>query len=131
MPEPVWQKRYEQINEFEQLLSENGTKILKFFLNISLDEQKERFQDRLDEPSKNWKFSIDDLAKRKKWDDYMQAYEAVLNNCSTEAGAWYVIPANQKWYRNLAITRIIVEALKEMDPQYPQPEDGLADVVVE
>ena len=131
VPEPVWQKRYEQINEFEQLLSENGTRILKFFLNISPDEQKSRFQDRLDEPEKNWKFSIDDLAKRKKWDVYMEAYQAVLQNCSTEAGAWYAIPSDQKWYRNLAITKTIVKTLKDMDPQYPDQKDDLSNVVVE
>lgn len=131
VPEPVWQKRYEQINEFEQLLSENGTKILKFFLHISPDEQKERFQDRLDDPSKHWKFSLDDLEKRKKWDVYMQAYEAALNNCTTECAPWHVIPADQKWYRNLVITRTIVETIRELDPQFPVQEDDLSKVVIE
>ncbi len=131
VPEPVWQKRYEQINEFEQLLSENGTKILKFFLHISPDEQKSRFQDRLDEPEKHWKFSLDDLEKRKKWDVYMEAYQAALENCSTDLAPWYAIPSDQKWYRNLAITKTIVSTLKTMDPQYPVQEDDLDNVVVE
>jgi len=131
VPESVWQKRYEQINEFEQLLSENGTKILKFFLNISPDEQKSRFQDRLEEPTKHWKFSLDDLEKRKKWDIYMEAYQAAIENCSTNCAPWYVIPSDQKWYRNLAITKTIVDTLKEMDPQYPEQKDDLSKVVVE
>lgn len=131
VPEKVWRKRYEQINEFEELLSESGTKILKFFLHISLDEQKERFQDRLDVTSKNWKFSLDDLEKRKKWPQYMEAYEEMLNRCTTECAPWHVIPANQKWYRNLAITKAMVKALKELKPQYPEQEDDLSNVVIE
>ena len=130
VPESVWRKRYEQINEFEALLSESGTKILKFFLHISPDEQKERFQDRLDVPSKNWKFSLDDLEKRKKWSVYMEAYEEMLNRCTTEHAPWHVIPANQKWYRNLAITKTIVHALRELDLQYPEQEDDLSNVVI-
>ena len=131
VPEKVWRKRYEQINEFEELLSESGTKILKFFLHISLDEQKERFQDRIDVPSKNWKFSMEDLEKRKKWSDYMEAYEEMLIQCTTECAPWHVIPANQKWYRNLAITKAMVGALKELDPQYPEQKDDLSNVVIE
>ena len=131
VPQKTWQKRYEQINEFEQLLSENGTKILKFFLHISPQEQRERFQDRLDEPTKHWKFSLDDLEKRKKWDVYMEAYQAALERCSTECAPWHVIPSDQKWYRNLAISRTIVNTIKEFNPQYPVQEDDLSDVVIE
>jgi PPK2 family polyphosphate:nucleotide phosphotransferase len=131
VPEPVWRKRYDQINEFEELLSETGTTILKFYLHISLDEQKRRFQDRLDVPSKHWKFSVGDLGKRKKWEQYMDAYEKALHTCTTECAPWHVIPANQKWYRNLAMTKTIVEAIRELDPQYPTQEDDLSNVLIE
>ncbi len=131
VPEKVWRKRYNQINEFEELLSESGTKILKFFLHISLDEQKERFQDRLDEPSKHWKFALGDLEKRKKWEPYMDAYEEMLNRCTTECAPWHVIPANQKWYRNLAIMKTVVAAMEELNPQFPEQEDDLSNVVIE
>lgn len=131
VPETVWRKRYAQINEFEELLSETGTTILKFFLHISLDEQKERFQDRIDVQSKNWKFSLDDLEKRKKWETYMDAYEEMLNQCTTECAPWHAIPANRKWYRNLAIMQTIVDTLRRLDPQYPDQEDDLSNVVIE
>lgn len=131
VPEPVWRKRYDQINEFEELLSETGTKILKFFLHISLDEQKERFQDRIDEPSKNWKFSMDDLEKRKKWESYMEAYEEMVNQCTTKCAPWHVIPANQKWYRNLTIMQTIVKTLRDLKMEYPTQEHDLSKVVIE
>ncbi len=131
VPESVWRPRYAQINQFEKLLTDTGTTILKFFLHISPEEQKERFQDRLDEPSKNWKFSMEDLEKRKFWGDYMAAYEEMLQQCSTPWAPWYVIPADQKWYRNLAIARVIVHTLKEMNPQYPEPENDLSGVVID
>lgn len=130
VPEAVWRPRYEHINQFEKLLSDSGTTILKFYLHISKEEQKERFQARLDDPSKHWKFSREDLEKRKLWDDYMAAYEDMLNYCTTDYAPWYVIPADQKWYRNLAITRVIVNALQQMNPQYPQNEDDLSNVVI-
>lgn len=131
VPETVWRKRYNQINEFEELLSENGTTILKFFLHISPDEQRERFQERLDIPDKHWKFSLEDLVKRKQWDDYMEAYEEMLNRCSTPCAPWHVIPANQKWYRNLAIMKTIVHRIRELNPQYPEQQDDLDNVVIE
>lgn len=131
VPEKVWRKRYDQINEFEELLNETGTKIVKFFLHISPEEQKTRFQDRIDEPSKNWKFSKDDLEKRKKWEPYMEAYEDMLSKCSTKAAPWHVIPADQKWYRNLTITQTLVDTLKELDPQYPDQKDDLSNIVIE
>ena len=131
VPESVWQQRYEQINEFERLLFATGTTILKFFLHISPAEQKERFQDRLDTPSKHWKFSLDDLEKRRQWDHYMLAYQEALNRCTTEHAPWHVIPADQKWYRNLAITRIIVQSIRDLDPQYPVQDDDLSKVVIE
>lgn len=130
VPEAVWRPRYAHINNFEQLLHDTGTRILKFYLHISKGEQRQRFQDRLDEPDKHWKFSFEDLEKRKQWPDYMAAYEEMLHQCTTPYAPWHVIPANQKWYRNLAITRIIVDTLREMNPQYPTSEQDLSNVVI-
>ena len=130
VPAEVWKERYAQINHFEQRLVESGTRILKFFLHISKDEQKKRFQDRLDRPDKQWKFSTGDLPVREKWADYMEAYEAVLTRCNTEFAPWMVIPANRKWYRNLLVTRAIVQTLEDMNPVYPPPEPGLDEVVI-
>ncbi|MEX1028301.1 MAG: PPK2 family polyphosphate kinase, partial [Candidatus Paceibacterota bacterium] len=104
----VWKLRFDQINEFEKMLTETGTTILKFYLHVSKEEQAERFQKRLDNPQKNWKFSFDDLEKRKQWDSYMTAYEDVLSRCTTDWAPWHVIPSDQKWYRNLAIARALV-----------------------
>ena len=129
--EETWRARYQQINEFEQLLTGSGTRILKFYLHISLDEQKERFQERLNIPEKNWKFSSGDLAKRKDWDKYMTAFEEVFLRCSPDTAPWYIIPADQKWYRNLAISRVIVGAIREMNPQYPSAEEGLDGITIE
>jgi PPK2 family polyphosphate:nucleotide phosphotransferase len=120
VPKNSWGTRFEQINQFERMLTETGTTILKLYLHISKEEQAERFQERLDDPEKNWKFSVDDLEKRKKWDEYMVAYEDALNRCTTDWAPWYVIPADQKWYRNLAIARIVVNALRNLDPQFPK-----------
>ncbi len=126
----IWRERYHQINEFERILVAGGVQILKFFLHISKDEQKERFQERLDNPDKHWKFAKGDLAVREQWDDYMQAYEAVLNKCNTEHARWHIIPANKKWYRDFVITQIIVETLERMNPQYPAAEEGLDKIVI-
>lgn len=130
VPKSVWQPRYEMINHFEKMLTESGTTIVKFFLHISKQEQKERFQDRLDKPHKNWKFDRGDLDKRKFWDDYQQAFEDMLNHCTTDNAPWHVIPGDQKWYRNLAIMRVLVNTLNEMNPRFPQSED-LSDVVID
>lgn len=130
IPETVWRPRYEQINNFEKLLTENGTSILKFYLHISKSEQRDRFQARIDDPSKNWKFSFEDLEKRKLWDDYMLAYEDALNKTNTPWAPWHIIPADQKWYRNLAIVQIIVDNLRTLNPQYPRPEKDLSDIEV-
>lgn len=131
VPESVWRPRYELINNFEHMLNSTGTTILKFYLHISNEEQRERFQDRIDEPDKNWKFSFEDVEKRKLWDDYMAAFEEMLNRTTTSWAPWYVIPADQKWYRNLAISKVIVRALRDLDPQYPRPEKELTGLVVE
>ncbi len=125
VPKSVWDRRFEHINDFEQLLTDNGTTILKFFLHISSDEQRERLEDRLRKPEKHWKFSPQDMEKRRHWDDYMQAYQDVLNRCTTESAPWYVIPADQKWYRNLAIARVLVHTLRQLDPQFPPPIEDL------
>ncbi len=122
VPVEVWQRRYRQINDFERLLSEEETTILKFYLHISKVEQKKRLQDRLDDPSKEWKFSINDLPERKLWDEYMKAYEDALSKTSTDWAPWHIIPANHKWYRDLVISQIIVKTLEKMDLHYPKME---------
>jgi PPK2 family polyphosphate:nucleotide phosphotransferase len=131
VPKRVWSRRYDQINAFERTLAEEGTTILKFFLYIDRDEQRERFQARLDDPAKRWKFRLGDLEERKHWDDYIAAYEDALSRCSTDVAPWFVIPSNRKWFRNLAVTDILADALDELDPRYPEPEEDLTGVVVE
>ncbi|MFW5691509.1 MAG: polyphosphate kinase 2 family protein [Chloroflexota bacterium] len=130
VPEAVWRARYDHINQFEKLLVDNGTRVLKFYLHISKDEQKQRLQDRLDDAEKHWKFDIGDLPVRERWDEYMRAFEDTLTHCNTTHAPWYVIPANRKWYRDLAVCRTIAETLEAMDPQYPPPAPGLEDVVI-
>jgi len=112
VPAEVWKKRYEQINSFERLLAEEGTLILKFFLHINLEEQAKRFLARVETPEKNWKFNPGDLEERQYWEQYTKAYEDVLNKTSTEHAPWFVIPSNRKWYRNLAIASILVDAFR-------------------
>ncbi len=121
-PEAI-ERRYEEINQFEKLLSQNGTRILKFMLHISKEEQAERFRARIADPEKRWKFNPADLADRAIWDDYMATYETALTRCSTPHAPWHVIPADRKWARNAAIARIVRETLEEMNPQYPEPKD--------
>lgn len=130
VPEAVWRPRYEHINQFEKLLHDSGTTILKFFLHISPEEQAKRFQARLDDPKKHWKFALEDLEKRKQWADYMAAFEEMLQQCTTPWAPWYVIPADQKWYRNLAIMRVIVHTLRQMNPQYPISTEDFRGIVV-
>jgi PPK2 family polyphosphate:nucleotide phosphotransferase len=117
----VWSQRYEQINAFEEGLLQNQTQVLKFFLHISSEEQLARFKARLDDPTKQWKISESDYQERKAWRDYIMAYEEMLSRCSTEHAPWYVIPANHKWFRNLAIGRILVEHLESLNLSYPKP----------
>ncbi len=131
VPEKIWKKRYEEINHFERMLSEEGTLILKFFLHIDKKEQKERLQARLDDSSKQWKFNPADLKERELWDDYLAAYEDVLNKTSTEVAPWYVVPSNKKWYRNLVVANVLVDALKKLDMKYPAPAEGLADIKID
>ena len=121
-PAAAIEARYEQINAFEKMLVENGTTILKFKLHISKEEQGERLQARLDDPSKRWKFRPDDLEDRLLWDDFLAAYETVLGRCSTEWAPWYVVPADRKWVRNAAIAAIVRRTLADMAPRYPVPD---------
>jgi PPK2 family polyphosphate:nucleotide phosphotransferase len=120
--------RYDQINAFEDTLEDAGTHILKFFLHISKDEQLKRFKDRLDDPSKHWKISLADYSERKRWDDYIEAFEEALSRCSKKRAPWFVIPANYKWFRNLAVSRIVVEFLDDLKMQAPVPTVDLEEI---
>jgi PPK2 family polyphosphate:nucleotide phosphotransferase len=131
VPKEIWSKRYDHINAFEKLLTDEGTVILKFYLHISRDEQKRRMESRLSDKTKNWKFNAEDLAERKRWDDYMKAYEDALEKCSTEYAPWIVVPADHKWYRNWVISDLIVRTLEKMDLKYPPPPPGLDKLKVE
>jgi PPK2 family polyphosphate:nucleotide phosphotransferase len=124
-PKKVWSKRYDQINAFEEMLAAEDTVILKFYLNISKKEQAARLQARLDDPTKNWKFNPGDLEERGRWDDYMEAFQDLMERCSTEHAPWYVIPSNKKWFRNWAISDIIVRTLKELPLKFPDPIEGI------
>jgi len=131
VPEERWQKRYQQIRAFEALLAQEGTTIIKFFLNISKEVQKERLQARLDTPDKRWKFNKADLKERMLWPEYMKAYEAVLSETSTDYAPWHIVPANRKWVRNLVIATVMIETLKKLNMEYPSPEADLDDVIIE
>jgi PPK2 family polyphosphate:nucleotide phosphotransferase len=130
VPKQVWSDRYDQINEFENILARNNYVILKFFLHISKKEQKERLEARLQDPTKNWKMNPEDLKEREKWNDYQKAYESVLSKCSTKWAPWYVIPADKKWFRNLAISQIIVETLEGLNMKFPKPDFDPKKIVV-
>ena len=129
--EKEWKSRYERINEFENLLVEGGVTLVKCFLHISKDEQRERLQARLDDSTKRWKFSMGDLAERKLWDDYQEAYEDALTHCNTKHAPWHIVPADRKWYRNLVVSDLLREALERMNPQFPEAEKGLEGLKVE
>jgi len=130
VPEERWSRRYDHINAFEKMLADEGTTILKFYLHISAEEQAERLQARLDDPTKNWKFNKGDLDHRKLWPDYMRAYEAVLSKTSTKHAPWYIVPANRKWYRNVVVAKTIVDSLESLAMSYPDPDDDLDGVVI-
>ncbi len=121
VPRDVWSKRYDQINTFEEYLTANGVHIVKFFLHISRKEQLKRLRARLEDPDRLWKFSESDLPERKRWDDYMAAYEDAMTRCSTKHSPWYIIPADHKWFRNLAVARILVETMEGLDMRFPKP----------
>lgn len=120
-----FKKRYRQINEYEHMLTENGTLVMKFFLHISKDEQKIRIRERLQDPKKNWKFSMDDVLERKKWNEYMQSFESMIQNTSSTHAPWYVIPANIKWYRNYLITDFLVKELRALKMKFPRIKNKL------
>jgi len=120
VPRKVWKERYRQINEFERILSENGVRIVKFYLHISKAEQKRRLKARLADPAKNWKFSEADIAERKRWEDYIGAYEDAINKCSTEWAPWYVVPANVKWARDAMVARVLCETMESMPLAWPK-----------
>jgi PPK2 family polyphosphate:nucleotide phosphotransferase len=129
-PKSVWRKRYEQINAFEKHLADNGTAIVKFFLHISRQEQRERLEARRDDPTKQWKFSADDVVKRRQWSAYRQAYRDALERCHARWAPWVVVPADHKWYRNLVVARELVRILERLDPKYPKPAPGLSKLVI-
>jgi PPK2 family polyphosphate:nucleotide phosphotransferase len=131
VPEKVWSKRYDSINNFERMLADEGTIILKFFLHISKEEQKERFEARLTDPDKNWKFSPSDIAERKFWKDYQEAFEDLLSRCSTKYAPWVVVPSDRKWFRNWVLADVIVRTLEKLDMQYPKPAPGLDKIKVD
>lgn len=129
-PEKVWKKRYDHILNFEQMLADEGTHIVKIFLNVSREKQKERFEERLERPDKRWKFRAGDLDDRALWGDFMDAYTDALEKTSTDDAPWYVVPADKKWARNVCIARILRHHLEAIDPRYPNPESGLDDITV-
>jgi PPK2 family polyphosphate:nucleotide phosphotransferase len=131
VPKEVWRRRYQHINAFEKLLADEGATILKFFLHISKEEQKKQLQERLEDPTKRWKFRKGDLVDRKHWDDYMRAYEDVLSKTSTSYAPWYIVPGDRRWYRNLVISQVIINTLENLNMRYPEPEENLAGVTVE
>ena len=128
IPKAVWSGRYVLINDFEKMLVQNGTRILKFFLHISPEEQLARFKQRLDDPARNWKISEGDYSEREFWSDYLRAYEEALSKTSSKEAPWYVIPANHKWFRNLAISQIIVDTMEEMGLKLPPTRVDLKEI---
>ncbi|MES2749981.1 MAG: polyphosphate kinase 2 family protein [Pseudomonadota bacterium] len=121
----IWQERFEDVASFEKYLARNGTLVLKFFLNISKEEQRERFLARLDEPAKNWKFSMGDVAERKLWDKYQAAYQDLLRHTSAKHAPWHVVPADHKWFARVVISSAIVSAMEQLDPRFPKVEKGI------
>jgi len=128
--EKIWKARFGQINAFEELLVANHTRVLKFFLHISRDEQKERLQSRLDDPEKRWKFNTSDLEDRERWDDFQIAFADAIEKCSTKDAPWQIIPSDHKWFRNVTIAKTVADTLEAMNPKFPEPENGLKHLVI-
>lgn len=128
--EPVWKRRYGHIRDWERMLTDEGIHVVKFFLNTSKDKQRERLQDRIDDPEERWKFRIGDLDDRARWDDYQAAFQAALRETSTPDAPWYVVPGDRKWVRNLAVARVLRHHLERIDPQWPPADDDVAGLVV-
>jgi PPK2 family polyphosphate:nucleotide phosphotransferase len=124
-PEEQWRRHYSEIRDWERMLTDCGVTILKFFLAIDKDEQRQRFQARVDDPTKRWKFAMGDLDERKLWNDYRAAFEEMLTETSTDFAPWYLIPANRNWFRNLAVSEIVADAMDELNPQYPESATGI------
>lgn len=131
VPKKVWSERYEQINDFERMLSACGVHIVKFLLYISKGEQEKRFRERIEDKQKNWKFSPADIKERGYWDQYIEAYQEMLRKCSKHHAPWYVIPANNKWFRNFAVSQILGDTLESMDLKFPKPAAGLKGIKFE
>jgi PPK2 family polyphosphate:nucleotide phosphotransferase len=130
VPKKQWRQRYRHLRDFERMLSDEGTVIVKFFLHISKDEQKARLEERLQNPQKQWKFEHGDVDERRLWDDYQRAYEAALSKTSTEDAPWYIVPSDRKWYRNLVISETLIEKLEALDMRYPEPAQGLDKITI-
>ena len=126
VPAPIWKRRYDQINDFERYLAENGVVIVKFFLHISKDEQKRRLERRIEDSTRQWKVALSDFEERKRWKEYQRAYEDAITKCNTKEAPWYVIPADKKWFRNLAVSQVLVETLEALDMRFPKPTVDLA-----
>ena len=131
VPDKTWKRRYDHINAFERLLADEGVTVLKFFLHISKDEQKKRLESRLKNPHKNWKFNLGDLTERKLWNEYQEAYQDALRQCSTHHAPWYVVPADRKWFRNWVVSDVLVRAMESLGMKYPPPAEGLDKIVVD
>ncbi len=130
VPEKRWRKRYGHIRDFERMLTDEGVTIVKCFLAIDREEQRQRFQERVDDPTKRWKFSFGDLEERKRWDDYRAAFEEMLEETSTANAPWYLVPANRNWLRNLAVGEILADTLDDLKPAYPPPAEGVEGTTV-
>jgi PPK2 family polyphosphate:nucleotide phosphotransferase len=131
VPLEVIERRYAHLNDFERMLTDEGTVVLKFFLHISKDEQRARLQARLDNPKKQWKFQHSDVEERQRWDDYVDAYERALTETSTDWAPWYVVPSNHKWYRNLVVANTLISSLESLDMHYPEPAKSLDGIVID
>ncbi len=131
VPAAVWKRRYDQINDFERYLAENDVVIVKFFLHISKDEQKRRLERRLEDSTRQWKVALSDFEERKRWKDYQRAYEDAITTCNTKEAPWYVVPGDKKWFRNLAVSQVLVETLEALDMHFPKPTVDLSRVKVE
>ncbi len=130
VPDPVWRRRFQHIREFEQMLVDEGTTVVKCFLNVSKQQQATRFQDRLDDDTKKWKFRKGDLEDRALWDDFRVAYHDAIKRTSTAHAPWFVVPADRNWVRNLAVAKILLHTLERLDPQFQPPEPGLEDITI-
>jgi len=130
-PEEAWRRHYRQIRDWERMLAEEGVTILKFFLAIDKDTQRQRFQERVDDPTKRWKFSSADMPERRLWDEYRSAFEEMLGETSTDFAPWYLVPSNHNWLRELAVSEIVMDAIDELNPQYPEPAAGIVGLKIE